>query len=117
MTSIRWTQEDYAAALRKLDTAPDKPSKYRNKKTEVDGILFDSKKEAKRWIELKLMQQAGQITDLRLQHLFPLIVNGVTVGEYRADFTYMRLNYPHAGFHGLFTVEDVKGYRTDLYQF
>ena len=37
------------------------PSKYRNTKTEVDGILFDSKKEAARWLELKALEAAGKI--------------------------------------------------------
>ena len=41
--------------------------KYHNKKTEIDGIVFDSRKEALRWHELKLMENAGLISDLRRQ--------------------------------------------------
>ena len=47
--------------------------KYKNKKVEVDGIEFDSKKESRRYWELKLLQQAGKITDLQLQREFELI--------------------------------------------
>ena len=42
-------------------------NKYHNKKTEVDGIIFDSKKEANRYIELKMLERAGKIHDLQLQ--------------------------------------------------
>ena len=47
-------------------------SKYRNKKTTVNGISFDSQKEAARFQELLLMQEAGEITGLRLQPEFTL---------------------------------------------
>lgn len=48
-------------------------AKYKNKKITVDGIEFDSKKEAKRYMELKALEQAGAITDLRLQVKYTLI--------------------------------------------
>ena len=48
-------------------------AKYKNKKIEVDGIAFDSKKEAKRYQELKSLEQAGKISDLRLQVKYTLI--------------------------------------------
>ena len=48
-------------------------SKYKAQKTEVDGILFDSKKEAKRYAELKFLEKAGEISNLVLQPLFVLI--------------------------------------------
>lgn len=47
--------------------------KYGNKKVVVDGIQFDSKKEARRYCELKLLQRAGRIKDLELQKEFELI--------------------------------------------
>jgi hypothetical protein len=50
------------------------PNKYRNIKTIVDGITFASKKEAKRYSELKLLERAGMITDLELQPAFNLIL-------------------------------------------
>ncbi|MDD3747626.1 MAG: DUF1064 domain-containing protein, partial [Anaerostipes sp.] len=42
-------------------------SKYGARKTVIDGITFDSKREAKRYQELKLLEQAGEISYLELQ--------------------------------------------------
>ena len=44
-----------------------KPSKYRNKKTEIDGIVFDSKAEAQHYVDLKELKAKGAITDFRMQ--------------------------------------------------
>jgi dsDNA-binding SOS-regulon protein len=63
-------------------------SKYGAVRTEVDGISFASKKEARRYSELKLLERAGEIADLQLQPRFPLTVNGVRVCTYVADFQY-----------------------------
>ena len=65
-----------------------KRSKYGAVVTEVDGIRFASRKEAKRYGILKIMLAAGEIADLELQPEFPLIVNGVLVARYVADFRY-----------------------------
>lgn len=86
-----------------------KPSKYRNEKTVVNGITFDSKKEADRYRDLKLLVAAGQIGGLQLQPVFPIVVNGVKICEYRADFSYQ-----DAG--GATVVEDCKGMRTPVYK-
>lgn len=70
-------------------------SKYKNRRTEVDGIEFDSLKEARRYGELKLLVKGGVIKDLELQPVFELIPkqkhNGKTVrkANYIADFKYM----------------------------
>ena len=50
-----------------------KPSKYNNKKIEIDGITYDSKKEAKRHQELIFLERTGEINDLRRQVKFVLI--------------------------------------------
>ena len=50
-------------------------SKYNNKKIVVDGIVFDSQKEAMRYGQLKLLERAGEISDLKLQVPFELIPN------------------------------------------
>lgn len=102
-----------------------KVQKYKNKKVSVDGILFDSKKEARRYTELKLLERAGKISKLALQVPFELIPtqrepdtigrNGGTYkGKvieravvYKADFTYWQGNE--------FVVEDTKGFRTPEY--
>jgi len=70
-------------------------TKYRAKPTEVDGHLFASKKEAKRYCELKLLQKAGEISHLEIQPKFKLLVNGRPLkyesgreATYVADFAY-----------------------------
>ena len=91
-------------------------SKYRARKVEVDGIIFDSHKEARRYRELKLLEQAGKIKDLGLQPNFLLQPSykkdGKTIRkiEYIADFTYYDLE------RNEMVVEDVKGFRTDVYR-
>ncbi len=85
-------------------------SKYGNKKTEVDNILFDSKAEAQRYRELKLMERAGVIRDLELQPRFELVVGGQRVCTYVADFRY----FDTAA--GAVIVADVKGKATDVYR-
>lgn len=100
-------------------------NKYRNQKNEVDGIVFDSKKEAKRFQELRLLEKAGAIQNLKTQVEFELIPaqrgpdtigkrGGVKKGKlierkcsYRADFVYQE--------NGKTVVEDTKGMRTKDY--
>jgi hypothetical protein len=50
-------------------TQPQKQNKYKNEKIEIDNIKFDSKKEAKRYLELKQLERAGVIYNLKLQVL------------------------------------------------
>ena len=76
----------------------------------VDGIVFASKKEAKRYGELKLLELTGAIRDLRLQPKFPCVVNGVKVCDYIADFWYVDSETGHA------VVEDAKGMKTPVYK-
>ena len=87
-----------------------KPAKYRNEPTVVDGVRFDSRKEAARWCELRLLERAGAIADLARQVRFVLEVGGVRVGVYVADFQYRE--------GGERVVEDVKseGTRTQVYR-
>ncbi len=84
-------------------------SKYNNKKTVVDGITFDSMKEAQRYAELKLMEKGKVIYDLTIQPKFPIIIGGVKICTYIADFIYRDLAT------GITTVEDVKGMKTPVY--
>jgi hypothetical protein len=79
-----------------------KKSKYGNKKTEVDGIVFDSAKEAKRYSELKVMLKAVEIGMLEMQVPFELKVEGNKVCRYVADFRYIDSRT------GELVVEDVK---------
>lgn len=86
--------------------------KYHNKKTTIDGIIFDSKKEANRYCELKLMEKAGLIKDLELQPKFELIPTQKKHGKtyrkttYKADFKYFDVEANEI------IVEDVKGFKT-----
>lgn len=63
-------------------------SKYRNIKTEIDGLKFDSKREANRWLELSMLQKSGKIRDLKRQVPFELRVNNIKIGKLILDFTY-----------------------------
>lgn len=84
-------------------------AKYNNIKTVVDGITFDSKKEAQRYQVLKMLERAGAITDLKCQVAFELIPKqqGERAVKYIADFVYKE--------NGKVVVEDVKGKRTQVY--
>lgn len=85
-------------------------NKYRNVKEKVNGITFASKKEARRYKELVLMEKAKAIQDLQLQITFPLIKKSKYGREikYIADFVYYE--------EGRLVVEDTKGYRTPVYK-
>ena len=101
-------------------------NKYNNTKVRIDGILFDSKAEGERYLELKSRLQAKEIENLRLQVSYELIPvqrepdvigprGGVTPGKvihrpitYVADFVYYE--------DGEEIVEDCKGVRTEVYK-
>ena len=82
--------------------------KYNAKKTEVDGRVFDSRAEARRYSELCLLESAGVIKDLVCQAAFPVFVNSKLICHYYADFTYHE--------NGAYIVEDVKGMKTPVYR-
>ncbi len=77
-----------------------KKSKYRNKRTYINGMWFDSIKEANRYLSLVDMQNRFLISDLKRQVTFPLNINGHHICKYVADFTYTE--------NGERIVEDVK---------
>lgn len=82
--------------------------KYRNVPTVIDGIRFDSKAEAKRYNELRLLAFDRQITDLKRQVTFALYgKNGAPICRYRADFMYTEGDKV--------VVEDVKGVATPVF--
>ena len=90
-------------------------SKYGAKKVTVNGIAFDSKKEAKRYQELVLLERAGRIQGLRRQVKYELIPSQRIDGKvaeravhYVADFVY---SFPD----GSWVVEDTKGFKTKDY--
>ena len=89
-----------------------KPSKYNNRKVELDGFTFDSQKEARRYSELKILVRVGEISELELQKSFVLAESVKFNNEprakpairYVADFAYME--------NGVMIVEDVKSKAT-----
>lgn len=89
-----------------------KQNKYGNQKTTVDGITFDSRKEASRWQELRLMERAGEIVGLKRQLRIELIpaTKLYRAVSYVADFVYFdkRTNQT--------VYEDVKGCKTEIYK-
>ena len=91
-----------------------KKHKYNAKPLEFEGFRFDSKKELKRYLELKMLEKAGKIKDLKLQPVFLLqegfYYQGKAIRQitYRADFEYIE--------NGKRVVEDVKGFKTDVYK-
>ena len=88
-----------------------KKSKYFAKKTEYDGIMFDSKLEAARYKILRRYEDAGEISDLEVQVDFPCIVTvdgeDKKICSYVADFRYKR--------DGEVVVEDTKGMITQVF--
>lgn len=100
-------------------------NKYKNKKVVIDGLVFDSKREAKRYGELLLLEKVGAITNLQRQVKYVLIPaqrepdtvgarGGIHKGKliekecsYYADFVYEQ--------DGETVVEDAKGMRTEKY--
>jgi Protein of unknown function (DUF1064) len=91
-------------------------TKFRNVKVEIDGIRFDSKREGARYRELKLMEKAGMIRNLKLQVVFPIIINEQLVCKYIADFTFEEEVEFGGGKSWQTIVEDVKGMKTAVYQ-
>ena len=83
--------------------------KYGNRKTELDGITFDSRKEANRYAELRILEKAGEISNLELQKPFILQPGFVHEGKkiqpikYVADFVYTDIKARRIN-----VVEDVK---------
>ena len=93
-------------------------SKYNAKKTEYNGKMYSSKKEAKRAMELNIMRLSGRIAELREQVVYILAPSVVVQGrkrppmKYVADFEYMDMTKPIGE---RLIVEDCKGFRTAVY--
>lgn len=90
-------------------------AKYRNKRfRDENGVLWDSLKEHRRWLDLRLLETAGAIQDLRKKVTFDLLPAAMKGHKrmrplrYIADFVYLE--------DGLKVVEDAKGYRNELYK-
>lgn len=100
---------------------PQKRSKYRAVRCEVDGIVFDSRKEARRYSELRRLEKAGLIEKLITQPCYVLaaptgwrgdgtFAGWTEIGTYRPDFEYLDVSTREI------VTEDVKGFRTPVYR-
>lgn len=90
-------------------------SKYHSRKQTIDGYVFASKREAQRYLELKILEKAGEISNLELQKRFELIpsqrIDGKVVERpcyYVCDFAYCE--------GGNQVIEDAKGMKTEVYK-
>lgn len=101
MKQQRMTAAQFQAVMQKSSG-----SKMGNRKTEVDGILFDSQMEANRYCELKYLLQAGEIQGFERQPSFIIDISGT---RYRPDFIV-------CGKDGCIWVEDVKGHETPKFK-
>lgn len=92
--------------MNKLSTAwsVKRINKYRNQPCIIDGHRFASKREGKRYSELKLLERGNYITDLKLQPRYKLTIGDSTICTYIADFSYIE--------RGKLVVEDVKSVAT-----
>lgn len=84
-------------------------SKYHNRKVALDGFVFDSVKEARRYQDLKLLEATGEIHSLERQVKFNIDANWKHICVYYADFVYETKE-------GKQITEDVKGMRTPMYR-
>jgi hypothetical protein len=112
------SQERISAAQYREMFEQEKTHKYGAKRTTVDGIKFDSKREADYYCELKLLKRSGEIQDFEIQPEFVLIEDFTKFGEkvkgikYRADFKITHND-------GSVEIIDVKGSKktlTDVYK-
>lgn len=85
-----------------------KKNKFKNVKTIVDDIKFDSLKEARYYGKLKILKQSGEVIDFEIQPRYDLIVNGTKIGFYKADF---KVTWKS----GNVQVVDCKGMKTPVY--
>jgi hypothetical protein len=121
LKQLRLTEEQLAAIKARStvrthtlkDERPTKASKYNNHRfTDSEGS-WDSKRERARWDQLRALESAGQIEDLKKKIPYELIPSSMKNGKklrpvvYIADYVYTE--------NGLTVVEDCKGFRTKLY--
>lgn len=105
MSETRIKSSDY-----QLMKAAKKPSKYRNKKTVFDGVLYDSKAEANFAAKLKIREQLGEVKDVERQVVLAYELNGKKIFKYMADFVYFDVAENRKKYI------DVKGFKTPVFK-
>ena len=98
-----------AAQFRQIKK-PAARSKYKNKKTEGDGITFHSKREADYYSELKLREAAGEVCEVQMQVPYKIVIDGQLICTYRADFVFYDMAAKKT------RVIDVKGFVTPIFR-
>lgn len=112
---MRISQEQYRQFLSK--SIDYKQNKYHNKKVVYDGIKFDSIKEKNHYLALKMLEEAGIITELELQKKFELQPSFVdNNGKKQRAITYIADFFYYETVQKLYIAVDVKGFRTDVYK-
>lgn len=108
---VATTQGQAAMTAAQYRAQASKPNKYGAKKTEIDGLRFDSKAEAKFYTRLKLREKAGEVSAVELQRPFPVLgPKGELITTYKADFAF----WDHS--EDRFRVIDVKGVETPVFK-
>lgn len=108
---LRLSVADYE----RLHPTKKQPRVKNTRRKTVNGIEFDSTREARRYQDLALMQQAGQIRGLRRQVPFAIEIKGAHICEWRADFVYEEIHKHNGETARTERYEDSKGHRTEVY--
>ena len=109
---MNWTEDEYNEFLKRTGKAAapqQKRNKYNARRVTVDGISFDSRKEADYYSALKLQLRAGLIKGFCRQPRFPLTENSLRAVEYVSDFIVFNND-------GTADIIDVKGMETDVFR-
>lgn len=116
---MRWSEEQYNDWINKGKPPEEKKvkkkSKYGNAKTIIDGIEFDSMKEADYYCQLKLLKRAGEIRDFGLQQRYELQPTFKKNGTTHRSITYVA-DFVIENNDGTTDVVDVKGFETQLFK-
>jgi len=121
---MNWSEEEYQDFLKRKGVEPPpkrkkpKQNKYSNKKTTIDGITFDSKKEAHYYLDLKRLKAAGEIKDFGLQPKYELQPKFTKNGK-----TYKPINYyadfivdHNDGTTEIIDIKSAKSFKTEVYR-
>ena len=104
------TREEYLALMKN-----GKKSKYGSNKIVVDGIKFDSVKEATRWQELKILEKAGEVSNLQRQVKYEVLPVQRDKGKVLERPVYYIADFVYTDTDGNTVCEDTKGYKTKEY--
>ena len=117
---MRWSEEDYekykeGQEINTKKSIAKKKNKYRNIKTTVDGIEFDSRKEADYYCQLKLLKRAGEIKDFGLQPRYELQPTFKKNGTTHRSITYVA-DFVIDNNDGTTEIIDIKGVETQVFK-